>query len=273
MPLILHDRVIGVMDLESERPSFFTDDHVRALSLLAPQIATSVENARLYGELAQREQRMEQDLHAAFKLQSVLVPRTISDVEGVEVGIKTRPARQISGDFYDFFEHSNDYALIAFGDVSGKGAAAALYAALISGLLRILGAAPPQPFRTDESVERSAARTQSGRAVRHAVAHYLGRQNADVYSVVSAGTLPPMLYRKRRNYRSSKRKACPLACWKISNTIRSRLRLKPNDFMLLYSDGVEDQLGKDAASLDEVTASEKDMETYGRDAFGKSIES
>ncbi len=51
VPLILHDRVIGVMDLESERPSFFTDDHVRALSLLAPQIATSVENARFTANL------------------------------------------------------------------------------------------------------------------------------------------------------------------------------------------------------------------------------
>ena len=104
VPLILHDRVIGVMDLESVRMAFFTDDHVRALSLLAPQIATSVENARLYEALSEREQRMEQDLQAAFKLQSVLIPRTVSDVIGVEVGIKTRPAREISGDFYDFFE-------------------------------------------------------------------------------------------------------------------------------------------------------------------------
>src|SRR3982750_2697907 len=136
VPLILRDRVIGVMDCESVRLSFFTDDHVRALSLLAPQIATSVENARLYEELANREQRMEQDLRAAYKLQSVLLPRTVTAVVGLRVAIKTRPAREISGDLYDFFEHADDYTLIAFGDVSGKGAAAALYGALISGLLR-----------------------------------------------------------------------------------------------------------------------------------------
>ncbi len=67
VPLILRDRVVGVMDLESVRLGFFTDDHVRALGLLAPQIATSVENARLYEELAKREQRMEQDLRAAYQ--------------------------------------------------------------------------------------------------------------------------------------------------------------------------------------------------------------
>ena len=126
VPLVMQDRVVGVMDLESERIAYFTDDHVRMLSLLAPQIASSVENARLYEELNQREQRMEQDLKAAYKLQSVLLPRTISDVAGLEVAVRSRPARSITGDLYDFFEHSEDYTLIAFGDVSGKGAAAAI---------------------------------------------------------------------------------------------------------------------------------------------------
>jgi len=82
VPLILHDRVIGVVDLESVRFAFFTEEHVRTLKLLAPQIANSVENARLYEELAQREQRMQQDLKAAYKLQSVLLPRTISGLIG-----------------------------------------------------------------------------------------------------------------------------------------------------------------------------------------------
>src|SRR5207244_12752942 len=75
VPLIVHDRVVGVLDVESERIGYFTEDHQRTLGLLAPQIASSVENARLYEELAQREQRMEQDLKAARKLQHVLQPR------------------------------------------------------------------------------------------------------------------------------------------------------------------------------------------------------
>jgi phosphoserine phosphatase RsbU/P len=75
IPLIVQDRVVGVLDVESERLAYFTDDHMRTLSLLAPQIASSVENARLYEELAQREQRMEQDLKAARRVQSILLPR------------------------------------------------------------------------------------------------------------------------------------------------------------------------------------------------------
>ena len=70
VPLIVQDRVVGVLDMESDRFGYFTEDHQRTLSLLAPQIASSVENARLYEEIAQREQRMDQDLTAARKLQS-----------------------------------------------------------------------------------------------------------------------------------------------------------------------------------------------------------
>ena len=138
VPLIVQDRVVGVLDVESEHIAFFTEDHQRTLSLLAQQIASSVENARLYEEVAQREQRMDQDLKAARKLQRILLPREDPELKGLTTGIRSRPAREISGDVFGFFERAEDSALIAFGDVSGKGAAAALYGALITGLLRTL---------------------------------------------------------------------------------------------------------------------------------------
>ena len=86
VPLIVQDRVVGVLDVESERIGYFTEDHQRTLSLLAPQIASSVENARLYEELEQREQRMDQDLKAARKLQRVLLPREAPEIQGIQVG-------------------------------------------------------------------------------------------------------------------------------------------------------------------------------------------
>src|SRR3954471_9812587 len=104
VPLIVQDRVLGVMDLESSRVGYFTDDHVRTLSMLAAQVASSVENARLYYELSARERRMEEDLQSARELQRVLLPEGSPDVEGVEAVIKLRPAREVSGDIYDIFE-------------------------------------------------------------------------------------------------------------------------------------------------------------------------
>src|SRR5579885_1063820 len=147
VPLIVQDRVIGVLDVESERIAYFTEDHQRTLNLLATQIASSVENARLYEELAQHKERMEHDLKAARKLQRVLIPREVPELAGIRAGIRSRPAREISGAVYDFFDQGENRALLAFGDVSGKGAAAALYGARIGGLLRILapgGRSPAQ---------------------------------------------------------------------------------------------------------------------------------
>ena len=262
VPLILQDRVIGVMDLESARPSFFTEDHVRALSLLAPQIATSVENARLYGELAQRERLLEQDLHAAFKLQTVLIPRKISDVTGVDIGIKTRPARQISGDFYDFFEHSDDYALIAFGDVSGKGAAAALYAALISGLLRILAPRRSSPSELMKSLNEALLERKVD-AQYATLSLVTWAAKARTFNVVSAGTLPPMLYRNGKIL-EMQAEGVPIGLLEAQEYEQITIEAQPNDIFLLYSDGVEDQLGKEAGTLDEISASDKEMETYGR---------
>src|SRR5262249_11850488 len=138
VPLILQDRVVGVMDLESDRIGYFTDDHVRTLALLALQVASSLENARLYQELATREKRMEDDLQAARELQRVLLPDATPEIEGLEAVVRLRPARDISGDIYDIFEHQDGPTLIAFGDVSGKGVAAALFGGLVSGLLRTL---------------------------------------------------------------------------------------------------------------------------------------
>ena len=105
VPLMVQDRVIGVIDLESERIGYFTEEHARTLSLLAPSVAIAVENARLYSEIGDRERRMQDDLRAAFELQTVLLPPEAPRVDGLEIAIGLRPAREISGDLYDFFEH------------------------------------------------------------------------------------------------------------------------------------------------------------------------
>jgi phosphoserine phosphatase RsbU/P len=240
VPLVVRDRVVGVMDLESVRLSFFTDDHVRALNLLAPQIATSVENARLYQELAQREQRMEQDLRAAYKLQSVLLPRTVSDVIGLEVAIKTRPAREISGDLYDFFEHSHEYTLIAFGDVSGKGAAAALYGALISGLLRILAPRRKSPAQQMKLLNEALLERRVD-AQYATLSLVLWDSRTLTFTISSAGTLPPMLYRNGKII-DARAEGVPIGLLDDQEYDEIQVVAQPDDLLLLYSDGIEDQL-------------------------------
>src|SRR5580658_5949106 len=65
VPLLYKGRSIGVLDIEHSRAHYFTEDHERALTTLAGQIAISLENAQLYQRVAQQEQRLERDLAMA----------------------------------------------------------------------------------------------------------------------------------------------------------------------------------------------------------------
>jgi phosphoserine phosphatase RsbU/P len=269
LPLVLRDRVIGVLDLESNRLSFFTDEHLRAINLLAPQIATSVENARLYEELLQREHRLDQDMQAAFKLQSVLIPRAISDVPGVEVAVKTRPARAISGDLYDFFEHTDDYTLIAFGDVSGKGAAAALYGALISGLLRTLARRRLSPSELMKLLNEALLERKVD-AQYATLSLIVWDATALTFRVANAGTLPPVLFRGS-DIISSRVAGVPIGLLEDQEYDQVDIVAQSGDLLLLCSDGVEDQLGKDAGTLSEEEVTLQELESYGRERLERLV--
>lgn len=136
VPLLYQDRVIGVLDLEHTRRGYFTEDHMRTVSTLAAQIAIAIENARLYERIHKEERRLERDLAMARELQTRLLPATCPTVANAQIAARFVPARELGGDMYDFLQYSGGRTAIAIGDVSGKGAPAALYAALAAGILR-----------------------------------------------------------------------------------------------------------------------------------------
>jgi sigma-B regulation protein RsbU (phosphoserine phosphatase) len=240
VPLMLQDRVIGVMDLESERIGFFTEEHVRLLRLLAPQIASSIENARLYEELALREKRMEEDLQAARKLQSVLLPREAPEIRGLEVALKARPARDISGDLYDFFEHGDEYSVIAFGDVSGKGAAAALYGALVSGLLRSLAPRRRGPAMLMRAInEVLLERKVDAQYVTLSLALWDSRNLRLV--MANAGATPPMICRGGEILKLNV-EGVPLGLLDDREYEELTFEARHGDLILFYSDGIQDQV-------------------------------
>lgn len=239
VPLIVRDRVVGVMDLENEKLGFFTDDHVRTLTLLAPQIASSVENARLYEEVADRERRMDTDLKAASELQALLLPRH-AEVKGLEIGVGLRPAREISGDMYDFIEHSDDHVVIAFGDVSGKGVAAALFGALMGGLLRSLAPKRRSPAVLLKALnEKLIERKVESRYV--ALLVMLWHPHSGQMAMANAGALPPMVFRNGEQVRF-RVEGVPLGLLEDREYEEVRLQTQPGDAIVLYSDGIPDQL-------------------------------
>jgi sigma-B regulation protein RsbU (phosphoserine phosphatase) len=149
VPLIYKGKVIGVLDLEHTKVNYYNEDQQTTLSTLAAQVAISIANARLYQRISEEEQRLERDLSMAREVQLRLLPSSAPQPRHAEIATAFLPARSIGGDIYDFIDYgAGGNALyktsqrkriaIVLGDVSGKAAPAALYAALVSGILRSL---------------------------------------------------------------------------------------------------------------------------------------
>jgi sigma-B regulation protein RsbU (phosphoserine phosphatase) len=138
VPLLLQDRLIGVLDLESTEPHAFTAENERMLATLASFIAVALENARLYEEARENEFRLQDDLNTAREIQRQLLPHGARGIPGLDLAAAYVPARELGGDFYDFLPYGQGKLALALGDVSGKGTAAALYGSLAIGTLREL---------------------------------------------------------------------------------------------------------------------------------------
>jgi len=137
IPLLLKDRCIGVVDLESPELDAFSKRDVEILTLLAGQAAVAIENARLYEEVRANEERLEKELRFAQRVQTALLPAgPPKRLKGIDVAASFAPAREVGGDFHDYLSPEAYTLVVAVGDVSGKGVPAALYGAFAAELVR-----------------------------------------------------------------------------------------------------------------------------------------
>ena len=138
VPLLLQNRLIGVLDLESTKPHAFSGEHERLLNILGSYIAVALENSRLFEDARENQTRLMNDLETAREIQRQLLPSGAREVPGLDLATAYVPARELGGDFYDLLPYGVGRLAIANGDVSGKGTAAALYGSLAIGILREL---------------------------------------------------------------------------------------------------------------------------------------
>jgi sigma-B regulation protein RsbU (phosphoserine phosphatase) len=137
IPMLLKDRCIGVVDLESPELDAFRKRDVEILTLLASQAAVAIENARLYEEVRANEERLEKELRFAKRVQTALLPAgPPKRIKGVEVAAAFASARELGGDFHDYLSPDSHTLVVAVGDVSGKGVPAALYSVFTAEAVR-----------------------------------------------------------------------------------------------------------------------------------------
>src|SRR5262249_38702074 len=197
IPMMHQGKVIGVLDLESPTLNYFTEDHVQTLSILAANLAVSLENARLYEQLAKEEARLERELQAAKRIQGALLRPVPTEDYGLDIAARYISAREVCGDLYEFLRYGPQQLGFALGDVSGKGTAAALYGAMAIGILRSLA---PQKLQPGEMLRQTnllvGERRIEGRFMTMCFGTWQkGRQRL---RIANAGQSQPLLFRGGR---------------------------------------------------------------------------
>src|SRR5450755_4366564 len=238
VPLIYKDKVIGVLDLAHTRRGFFTDDHKRTVTTLAAQVAIAIENARLYEEIARQEKRLERDLSLARELQSRLLPQVNPKLANLEIAAKFIPARAIGGDLYDFVSYSLSRTAIVIGDVSGKGAPAAIYAALVSGILRSHAPIEPGPAEMLRAVNFSLGERRIDAQFVSLIYAVWDDRNRTL-QVANSG-LPRPIYCNQGKIETIEATGLPLGLFDDADYDEITFQAEPGDVFVFFSDGILD---------------------------------
>jgi len=240
VPLQIKSSLLGVIYVDNRLQSgIFQPADLDLLTAIASSAATAIENARLY-QVAVEQGRLERELQMARDLQASLLPREAPRLAGWDFAAYWQPARQVSGDFYDFIPTEQGVGVV-IADVSDKGMPAALFMALSRTIVRA------SLIRADSP---AVGMTQANRLIcadspNSMFVTLFGAQitaDGDL-TYVNAGHNPPYLYRAAAD--QPLRLARTGMALGIDDTLRFEqhtAHLDPGDTLILYTDGMLDAL-------------------------------
>lgn len=236
-------RNIGVLYMDSRERGLLSAPARMALEALASQAALAVENARLYQEEIEKA-RLDEELRTASVIQQSLLPEGRRAGAFFQVAGASIPSRTIGGDFFDYQDLDGAGFGVGLGDVTGKGPPAAILAALVQGVLaaRVAGSPPDEVVAVINRV--LLARPIESRYLTLFLA-VLAPDGELTYC--NAAQNPPLLFTEtgveRLDVGGTLVGAFPETSYE-----RGRVRLRPGDTLVLYSDGLaeaEDQDGQE----------------------------
>jgi phosphoserine phosphatase RsbU/P len=239
VPLLLQDRLIGVIDVESADPHAFTSEHERLLTILGSYIAIALENADLYEKARENERRLHEDLATAREIQRQLLPTGASEVPGLDLAAGYCSARELGGDFYDFFPYGEGRLGLSLGDVSGKGTAAALFGSMAIGVMRehvVEHPCPPAEMLSMLNGRLYNARLDT-RFIAMAFAVY--EAGSRRLTIANAGEPYPLLVRGG-SVQTIQVAGIPLGLFPETRYDEVTVDLQPGDVVVFASDGIHE---------------------------------
>lgn len=236
------DHVFGIVYADSPiASSTFGEEHLNILTTLASVAAIRVENARLL-EARLEQERYERELALATEIQQRFQPSTQPSVPGYEFQGVSFSCYEIGGDYYDFIQRDGGRRIvIALGDVSGKGTAAAL-------LMSSLHAAIHAQVAAEQPLLGIPGRVNSylveNTPANRFVTLFLGELDPSDGSIefVNAGHNPPLLGRVGGEVVELPSGGLPLGLLAATDYEGAKVHMEPGDVLVIYSDGVTEAM-------------------------------
>lgn len=242
VPLQVKGATIGVVYVDNRlQAGLFTSADLELLNSIASSAAVAIENARLY-QLAVEKGRLERELQMAREVQASLLPRHTPHLPGWEFAAHWQPAREVSGDFYDFIPLGADQLGLVIADVTDKGMPAALFMALSRSIVRASVTNAASPLEGILQANRLICADSTNSMFVTLCYVQIDALMGEV-TFVNAGHNPPLLYRAGNDQLGRlARTGMALGVDPDSPFEQRMAALAPGDFIVLYTDGVTDAL-------------------------------
>ncbi len=238
VPLSVKGDVLGVLLLEQAHISRRSNERwLEIINGIAHQTALAVQSDLLQQEMAERE-RLERELQLAHDIQQTFMPGQWFDLPGWDLAFTWRAARQVAGDFYDFFELPNQRLGLVIADVADKGMPAALFMALTRTLVRAAALEETSPVAAMARVnDLLVPDAQSGMFVT-AIYAVLSLETGElVYA--NAGHNLPLLWRSHsQELEQLKKGGMALGVLEGIRLEEHVVSLDPGDSLVFYTDGI-----------------------------------
>ena len=232
---------LGVLYLDSKRPTAFTKLDRQILDALAADAASILDNARLV-ERERERQRLEQEIGIARDIQQALLPKNFKDYPHLAVLGANFPCLSVGGDYFDVFPLDDKRTAFLLADVSGKGLGAALLTTMLQGALSgmTLGT---DPARTFNHVNRFLC--DHAEVGRYATMFFGILDETGKLEFINAGHPSPILMRQGRATEAFTEGSFPVGLVPEAEFATATLQLEPNDTLFLFSDGVTEAMDPD----------------------------
>lgn len=241
-PLKTEQRVLGAMLLAAEAPANYTARDLKLLNTMALQVAPALEMARLY-QVAVEQGRMERELQLAYQVQAGLIPETAPQIDGWQFAGHWRPARELSGDYYDFIDEGDGRLGLVIGDVTDKGMPSALFMVHARAAVRTAVQYSDTPAQAIfEANKLVYPESKQG----HFVTLFYARLDTTSgrLTYVNAGHNPPLLFDAgERQFRSLTLTGYPLGLIDDEAYGEGQATMDQGDVLVMYTDGLTEAVG------------------------------